>query len=375
MTTGEKIAALRREAGLSQEALADKLGISRQAVSKWEADQAVPGMDNLMELSRIFGVSVDTLLRPDGVLPGKEDSAEERSSEDTEKVVLSPSGYTVSYKPELTKRTKAFVIVVALLLCASVVCSIISLVWLVRLQQEVNLIPRGGNTVYVPTPDTTAEPGDMADVDIGYGLDPDDTTQLLFQVSAMPREIDSEEAAEFCFKGGGQTMTVDTACENGNYSCEASFPLADDVSIYLLLTKGGATRTLLVTDLYDLNREFGLDVYMEFEEGRGGLSWSTGQGSRLAGRLVVQVAGHSDPAKIYPVSGRVVVYVDGREYDSVPIYDIADRVDEWFEPGMGLATMYYYVDLPWEKIDADIDSITWAVELTDNLGRVLKYDY
>lgn len=56
MTTGEKIAALRRDHKLSQEALGEKLGLSRQAVSKWEADQAVPTMDNLMELSRLFGV-------------------------------------------------------------------------------------------------------------------------------------------------------------------------------------------------------------------------------------------------------------------------------------------------------------------------------
>ena len=69
MTTGEKIAALRRKAGMSQEALADQLGISRQAVSKWEADQAVPGMDNLVELGRIFGVPVDAILRPDSRLP------------------------------------------------------------------------------------------------------------------------------------------------------------------------------------------------------------------------------------------------------------------------------------------------------------------
>ena len=55
MTTGEKIAALRKEQGMSQEALGEKLGLSRQAVSKWEADQAVPTMDNLMELSKLFG--------------------------------------------------------------------------------------------------------------------------------------------------------------------------------------------------------------------------------------------------------------------------------------------------------------------------------
>lgn len=69
MTTGEKIAALRRDHKLSQEALGEKLGLSRQAVSKWEADQAVPTMDNLMELSRLFGVPVDTLLRPDAPFP------------------------------------------------------------------------------------------------------------------------------------------------------------------------------------------------------------------------------------------------------------------------------------------------------------------
>ena len=51
------------------EALGEKLGLSRQAVSKWEADQAVPTMDNLMELSRLFGVPVDTLLRPDAPFP------------------------------------------------------------------------------------------------------------------------------------------------------------------------------------------------------------------------------------------------------------------------------------------------------------------
>ena len=77
MTTGEKIAVLRKEQGMSQEALGEKLGLSRQAVSKWEADQAVPTMDNLMELSKLFGVPVDTLLRPDAeLMPKAEDSDE-----------------------------------------------------------------------------------------------------------------------------------------------------------------------------------------------------------------------------------------------------------------------------------------------------------
>ena len=68
MTTGEKIAALRRKAGMSQEALADQLGISRQAVSRWEVGIAIPSMDNLLALSKLFGVPTDELMGGDKVV-------------------------------------------------------------------------------------------------------------------------------------------------------------------------------------------------------------------------------------------------------------------------------------------------------------------
>ena len=62
MTTGEKIAALRRKAGLSQEALAEELGISRQAVSRWETSESLPDTEKIIRLSRRFGVTTDYLL-------------------------------------------------------------------------------------------------------------------------------------------------------------------------------------------------------------------------------------------------------------------------------------------------------------------------
>ena len=62
MTTGEKIAALRRKAGLSQEALAEELGISRQAVSRWETNESLPDAEKIIRLSRRFGVTTDYLL-------------------------------------------------------------------------------------------------------------------------------------------------------------------------------------------------------------------------------------------------------------------------------------------------------------------------
>ena len=62
MTLGQRIAQKRKEQGLSQEALGDRLGVSRQSIYKWESDSALPEIDKLIALSRLFGVSVGWLL-------------------------------------------------------------------------------------------------------------------------------------------------------------------------------------------------------------------------------------------------------------------------------------------------------------------------
>ncbi len=62
LTIGQRIAAKRKELGLSQIDLGDKMGVSRQSVSKWEADAAIPEVDKLIALSKLFHVSVGWLL-------------------------------------------------------------------------------------------------------------------------------------------------------------------------------------------------------------------------------------------------------------------------------------------------------------------------
>ena len=62
MTFAQKLKELRNRAGMSQEKLAEKVGVSRQAITKWETDKGTPEMENLMALSDLFGVSVDELL-------------------------------------------------------------------------------------------------------------------------------------------------------------------------------------------------------------------------------------------------------------------------------------------------------------------------
>lgn len=63
MTLGEKIQKCRKNGKMSQEELASRLGVSRQAVSKWELNESVPDTENVIRLERIFQVSVDYLLK------------------------------------------------------------------------------------------------------------------------------------------------------------------------------------------------------------------------------------------------------------------------------------------------------------------------
>ena len=82
LTLGQRIAARRKILGMSQETLAERLEVSRQAVSKWESDGAIPEIDKLIALCRIFDVSIGWLL-------GVEQDAAEQSSADQNKTPCS----------------------------------------------------------------------------------------------------------------------------------------------------------------------------------------------------------------------------------------------------------------------------------------------
>jgi len=76
MTLGQRIQEMRKQKNLSQEALGEALGGSRQAISKWEGDQTIPELDKLIALSKLFGISLNDLLQveqpeqPEASAPG-----------------------------------------------------------------------------------------------------------------------------------------------------------------------------------------------------------------------------------------------------------------------------------------------------------------
>ena len=88
MTLGQRIQELRKAMGLSQEALGEALGVSRQAVSKWEGDNGIPELDKLIAMSRLFGVTVGELLGVEAPAQPAEETPE-REEERLEAVLKS----------------------------------------------------------------------------------------------------------------------------------------------------------------------------------------------------------------------------------------------------------------------------------------------
>ena len=80
MEFNEKIQELRKQKGLTQEELAEKLYVSRTAISKWESGRGYPNIESLKAISEFFSVTVDELLSSDEVLVLAEDSANQKTS-------------------------------------------------------------------------------------------------------------------------------------------------------------------------------------------------------------------------------------------------------------------------------------------------------
>ena len=95
-----RLVKLRKEKGLSQEELADKLGLSRQAVSKWERAEASPDTDNLICLAKLYGVSLDDLLNTDDTIETivEEQVKDESEQQTTDQEAGNSTKKTCSYE-------------------------------------------------------------------------------------------------------------------------------------------------------------------------------------------------------------------------------------------------------------------------------------
>ena len=95
MTFSEKLITLRRQKGLSQEQLGEQIGVTRQTVSKWELGETTPEMEKLVQLSDIFGVSIDSLV-------GRMEENEKEEDTAVHTITVRPSSWQYEYKSKTT---------------------------------------------------------------------------------------------------------------------------------------------------------------------------------------------------------------------------------------------------------------------------------
>lgn len=352
MTTGEKIAALRREHKLSQEALGEKLGLSRQAVSKWEADQAVPTMDNLMELSRLFGVPVDTLLRPDAPFPAP--PAEKNSTD-------APAAPETPHKGVSPSREKILAIGGAALLCVSLALNAVCLYQIAQLKGEVQALRvQAGNVSTVFYPGTGADTGDFAESSEHMTLDPENTEQLIVTFSAVPRVASDGETAKFLLRGSEQSWECEAEDDaGGGYRGSLTIPMVDEYSVYLVLTdRNGGTRNLLIASESDIENRFSIDVQAYWSSG--GPTFSFGKNT-FTGTLSTYVDVH-DALEDKSFTGRIILYQNGKKIAEQPLeYRISDG-----EYGSNI----YDTEVRLGAFEGRMSDFSIKVEITDAYGRV-----
>lgn len=327
MTVGQRIAQKRKELGLSQEGLGEQLGVSRQAIYKWESDASLPEIDKLITLSRIFSVSVGWLL---GV---EEDGPE--VSPDQEKLVEDVLSRYRAAQPEPRKSVwDKWSVRVLFALCG------IMLALLVGVNAKVKEMDRRYNVlnsslynvqnsvndqIYSIARQVEESLKEQADLTAEWSAELVSTdlraNTATFQVRAVPKTFAEGMTAVFMAYSGGETVEAPTEPGAGHsFSGEVTCPLSDEISLSVVFLSDGTGETQPLAS-YD-------NLYTEsFPELTVSGVWRTGSDRNTllpTGRdtaATIQEANHEVWSPEPPASIRVGLFRDR-------------KLVLWYEPGV-----------------------------------------
>lgn len=280
-TLGLRIQAARKAAGLSQEALGEQLGVSRQAVSKWESDAAIPELENLIAMSRLFGVSVGVLL---GVEQAEE--APSLSEQELQAAQAIAEKYAEQIKPAARPRWKALAAVV--LVCAVIVGAV---QWranhriadlneqLITLQMQMNDIQNGvagqlssfTSQMHSLLEEQTSNVFNASSRITSYNAESNTVTVSL---SATAREWNERTTGQFTATlGNGEVYLLDATCNNGVFSAEGwEMPRTEDGSFdaqfSITLWDNGVARSNSLDWINASPEDFRTNIYGSISPGR-----------------------------------------------------------------------------------------------------------
>ena len=263
MTTGQRIAQKRKELGLSQEALGEKLGVSRQSIYKWESDAALPEIDKLITLSRLFGMPVGALL---GV---EEETQHPREDEElTEKQLQMIEEITRRYAEFLPKEPprKKHPVLRALAIAAAVIA-----VWQLyaKLEEVDRQYQNLTNQVQYVQRDVEAQVDGIssrverileaqnslvADKEVSIAATDLKENLVTFAFRAVPKTFTETTVAYLEISAQGETQTFGPYQPQSNqtFSGEVTTALTDEISLSIVFEDGGVRQTQLLKEYYDL---------------------------------------------------------------------------------------------------------------------------
>ena len=302
MTTGQKIAARRKELELSQEALGDKLGVSRQTVYKWESDLSLPDIDKLVALSRLFQVPVGWLL---GVEEEPEPQSVDFSPEQLKLLEEILGRYQRAEPEELSegqrkqveelvgrppKKRRRWPWVLAVLVIAVGGWTLFQRLDQME-QQYYDLANSVGNITY----SVNSQIGSITDrveevLKAQNDLTADYGTQLVsadlasntgtFSLRAVPKTYTPGMSVIFLADNGEETLEFPAReGENGTFTGEAACTLTDTITLSAVFVTGDTRQTQLLdqyVDLYsdslpqiDVNSLLSIFEVEEYDQGDG----------------------------------------------------------------------------------------------------------
>lgn len=379
MTIGEKIAKLRKQAGYSQEAFSEMLGISRQAVSKWENGTATPTSENMGQIARLFGVPLSALLDDEDINLGIGEETAEKLSADIDNVSIRTKANRVS-----AIFTAGAVIVLA-------IAVIVQSVAIGKLRQQVSYlenevsmlvalrsqVSRLTNYVYaqpVYPSDNSSEFTDYHYKIESYNRE-NDTAVLNFSV--VPADYSRDTTAKIVIKGADNTYSADAVLENDIFTASAEVKCENNLAVYLYLTQGGNTRSFLLDYLPNPNTDYVMEIKSY------GIEPGEKRYRMTDGAAVVNLQLWCDVAfsdKTYPKKAVIEMYADGnfvREFPYTSLMSaMEDREDEAYLSGDTAVsfghqfTCYQYIleTVKSENIKKN-STITWKIIITDNNGQ------
>lgn len=264
MTIGQRIASLRKEHNFSQEALGEQLGVSRQSIYKWESDAALPEIDKLIALSRLFGVSVGWLLgvEEESTSPGT-DSPTEDTPDLTEaqlKMVQEIADRYIAAQPQPAPRKKWPWVLAALVLIA-VFFSLFSRLRDLNhqynnLQNSVYRIDQSVgnqiNGISSRVEEILKQQNNLtAEYNVEHLSDDYAANTALFSAWAVPKTYVNGMTAAFVADSGNGTVHAAAAEHDRKFSAEITAELTDMISLSVVFTYPDGTMQTQLLNSFD----------------------------------------------------------------------------------------------------------------------------